>query len=108
VFHRTECAGKDFSIVHFPLHTSVLPPDDGRMKDRNMYYKIIIDESVMSGCCVCVDWIVNDDLEHWYGQQRAIRQLPVIRCLEDKLIISLLDLAYYLNNSVYKHVIAYN
>jgi len=60
------------------------------------------------GCCVCVDWIANDNLEYWYGQDRALRQLPVIRCLEDRLMFLLLDLANYLNSTVCKHVTAYN
>jgi len=35
-------------------------PDDGRMKDRNMSQKMMINERTLFGCCIRVEWIAND------------------------------------------------
>jgi hypothetical protein len=35
-------------------------PADGRINDRNMSYKIIINEYAVFGCCVCVDNVASD------------------------------------------------
>jgi hypothetical protein len=35
-------------------------PDDGRMKDRNMSQKMMINERTVFGCCIRVECIAND------------------------------------------------